>query len=268
MLRSASRKRRYGTSNSRQSCNRRWRCAWRQRPSAWRDNRKPPARHLVVVAAWHVTDPSRLAHAGTVQCEGVNAATRELSARKKDAHLLSIVHAVYDDDRRRGKAIRGRLHEQRWQRGCLIGHLDEFDRRFTQADAGMPAMIRFSGLRSLFRARRDETLGVVVINAGAQIVVAGADLVALRQRRIGAALELRAHRAPLFSARPSDSFLGAPSVSHRRGRSPRARPAIRRHALQDQRCIGPKKVIAEIGRSWSTGHENSFRKLVDLCVHR
>src|SRR6476661_5203337 len=69
------------------------------------------ARHFVVGAARHVTDPSRLAHAGTVQCEGVNTATYELTAREKDAHLLSIVHAVYDDDRRRRKAIRGRLHE-------------------------------------------------------------------------------------------------------------------------------------------------------------
>ena len=69
------------------------------------------ARHFIVVAARHVTDPSRLAHAGTVQCEGVNAATRKLTAHEKDAHLLGIVHAVYHHDRRRRTAIRGRLHE-------------------------------------------------------------------------------------------------------------------------------------------------------------
>src|SRR6185503_3562683 len=154
--------------------------------------------YFVIVAARHVADPSRLAHAGAVQCEGVDAATCELPAREKDAHLLGIVHAVQDDDRRRRTAIRGRLHEQRRQRGSLVGHLDEFDRRFAQADAGVPAMIGFFGLRSLFRARRDEALGVVVIDAGAQIVVAGGDLVALGHRRVGAALELRAHRAPLF----------------------------------------------------------------------
>src|SRR4029077_12896313 len=42
--------------------------------------------------------------------------------------------------------------------------------------------------------------------------------------------------------------------------------AIGRHALQDQRCIGPKKVIAEMVDPWSTGHEKSFRKLVDLLA--
>src|SRR5262245_3288190 len=131
----------------------------------------------------------------------------------------------------------------------------------------MPAMIGFSGMLSLFRARRDEAFGVVVIDAGAQIVVAGADLVALGQRRIGAALELRAHRAPLFVPRirialpHPEPFTNAIDLLERDH-------AIGRHALQDQGCIGPKKVIVEMIDPWSTGHEKSFRKLVDLFVHR
>src|SRR5262249_16907547 len=121
----------------------------------------------------------------------------------------------------------------------------------------MPTMIGFCALRSLFRARRDETLGVVVIDAGAQIVVAGADLVALGQRRIGAALELRTHRAPLFlpglrialpRPQPLTDAVDLLERDH----------TIGRHALQDQRCIGPKKVVAEMIDPWSTSHENSF----------
>src|SRR5262245_21933987 len=124
----------------------------------------------------------------------------------------------------------------------------------------MPAVIGFFGLRSLFRARRDETLGVVVIDAGAQIVVAGADLVPLGKRRIAAALELRAHRAPLLVpglrivlAHP-EPLTNTVDLFERDD-------AIRRHALQNQRCIGPKKVFFEMIDPWSTGHEKSFRQL-------
>ena len=90
--------------------------------------------------------------------------------------------------------------------GSLVGHLDEFDRRFAQADAGVPAMIGFFRLRSLFQALRDCSFHVVVIDTSARIVVAGGDLVALGHRRVGAALELRRHRAPLFPARPLGLF--------------------------------------------------------------
>src|SRR6185312_7364401 len=96
--------------------------------------------------------------------------------------------------------------------------------------------------------------------------VAGGDLVSLGHRRVAAALELRAHRAPLFlpdlrialvSAQPLADAVDLLERNH----------AIRRHALQDQRRIGPKKVIAEMIDPWSTAHAKSFRKLVDLCVH-
>jgi hypothetical protein len=123
-------------------------------------------------------------------------------------------------------------------------------------------MIGLFGLRSLFRARRDEALGVVVIDAGTQIVVAGADLVSLGHRRFAAALELRAHHAPLFlpglriALVPAQPLANAVDLLKRNH-------AIGRHALQDQRCVGPKKVISEMIDPWSTAHAKSFRKLVD-----
>ena len=131
----------------------------------------------------------------------------------------------------------------------------------------MPAMVGFFALRPFFRARRDEALGVIVINAGAQIVIAGGDLAALGQRRIGAALELRTHRAPFFApglriALPHPKTLTDAVDLVERDHT------IGRHALQDQGCIRPEKVIAEMIDPWSTGHEKSFRKLVDLSVRR
>src|SRR5262249_43518279 len=114
----------------------------------------------------------------------------------------------------------------------------------------MPAMIGFSGLRTLFRARRDETLGVIVIDASAQIVIAGGDLVVFGECCIGAAFELRAHCTPLFApglriGLPPPKLLADTVDLLERDH------AIGRHALQDQSYIGPKKVIAKMVDPWS-----------------
>ena len=79
-----------------------------------------------------------------------------------------------------------------------IGHLDELDIGMAQPDALVPDLVGVRALRLLLRARRDEALGVVVIDAGAQIIVAGGDLAALRQRRVALLLDLVAERAPFL----------------------------------------------------------------------
>ena len=40
-----------------------------------------------------------------------------------------------------------RLHEQRGQRGALVGHLDEFDVRVAQPDALVPDLVGVGALR-------------------------------------------------------------------------------------------------------------------------
>ena len=79
-----------------------------------------------------------------------------------------------------------------------IGHFDELDVRMAQPDALVPDLVGVRALRLLLRARIDEALGVVVIDAGAQIIVAGGDLVAFGQRLVAALLDLIAECAPFL----------------------------------------------------------------------
>jgi hypothetical protein len=113
-------------------------------------------------------------------------------------------------------------------------------------------MVGFFALRPFFRARRDEALGVIVINAGAQIVIAGADLVAPwpapHRRGSRAAHPSRA----TLRARPSDRFV-APGVSHRRGRSPRARPRHRAPCPSRSALHWTKESYRRNGRSMVHG---------------
>ena len=152
------------------------------------------------------------------------AAAGEFEAAEEDAHLLGVVHAVEHDHGRRGP-VAWRLHEQRGQGGALVGHLDELDVRMAQPDALVPDLVGVRALRLLLRARRDEALGVVVIDAGAQVIVAGGDLAALGQRLVAALLDLVAERAPFLE--PGLAAVGlalrARAAFRRRGPSPPAR---------------------------------------------
>jgi hypothetical protein len=67
-----------------------------------------------------------------------------------------------------------------------------------QPDALMPDCIGVRALRFLLRAGHDEAFGVVVIDSGAQVVVAGGDLVALGKRFVAALLDLITQRAPFL----------------------------------------------------------------------
>ncbi len=142
----------------------------------------------------------------------------------------------------------GGLHEQRGQGGAFVGHLDELDVRLAQLDARVPDLVGVRALRLLGRAGLDEALGVVVIDAGAQIIVAGGDLVAVRQRRVTALLDLVAKRAPLlepclaavgFALPRAQLLAGAIHLLERHD-------AVGRHALEDEGRVRPQKVIAEV----------------------
>src|SRR5262249_19795744 len=126
--------------------------------------------------------------------------------------------------------------EQGRQGGPFIGHLEELDIRTTQADALVPYLVGARSLRLLFRPRHDEAFGVVVVDAGAQEVVAGGHLVALRERRIATFLDQIADRAPFLEPRlcavrlalPRAQFFADPVYLLERD------DTIRRHTLQDQ----------------------------------
>ncbi len=182
------------------------------------------ARHLVVVAARHVAHAAHLAHAGAVEAERVEAAARELEPAEEDAHLLGVVHAV-DHDHRRARSRLARFHEQRRQGRALVGHFDELDVVMAQPDALVPHLVGVRALRLLLGPRLDEALGVIVVDACAQVVVARRDLVALGQGLVAAALD-HAHRARAIPpTRPcrDQPRLVAPAASRSSGRSPPAR---------------------------------------------
>ena len=93
----------------------------------------------------------------------------------------------------------------------------------------MPDFIGEGALRLFLRAGRDEALGVVVIDAGAQVVIAGGDLVILGERGVAALLDLIAQRAPFLEPGPAAirARSSAGAISRRRDRSLRARPRRR-----------------------------------------
>ena len=62
----------------------------------------------------------------------------------------------------------------------------------------MPDFVSVGALCFLFRSRLDEAFGVVVINAGAQVIVAGSYLVALGQRIVPRFLDLIGERVPFL----------------------------------------------------------------------
>ena len=159
-------------SNSRRSCSPRWRRASRRPRLGAPHSRRRRRRNLVVVAAVDAAHAQALALAGPVHGERVHAAAGEFEPGEKDAHLLGIVHAV-DDDHGRGGARDRRLHEQSRQSSAIVGRLDELDVGMPQPDAGMIAAIGLAAPFALLVARRVEALGVVVVVAGAQVVVAG-----------------------------------------------------------------------------------------------
>ena len=171
----------------------------------------------------------------------------KFEAAEEDAHLLGVIHAVDHDHGRLASRAR-RLHEQCRQRGAFVGHLDELDVRLAQPDALVPDLIGVRALRLLLRPGHDEALGIVVIDAGAQVIVAGGDLVALGERVVAALLDLVAERAPFLE----------PGLAAIRLVPARAQPlagaihllernhAIGRHALQNQGRVRPEKIIAEM----------------------
>src|SRR5436190_23008939 len=65
-------------------------------------------------------------------------------------------------------------------------------------DALMPDLVGVGALRARLGAGRDEALGVVVIDAGAEIIVPGGDLAAFGRGFVAALLDLIAERAPLL----------------------------------------------------------------------
>ena len=183
------------------------------------------------------------------------AAPREFEAAEEHAHLLRIVHAVEHDDRRLW-AVTRRLHEQRGERGALIRHLDEFDVGMAQPDALVPDLVGVRALGFLLGARRDETLGVVMIDAGADIIVAGGHLAASGQRRVALFFDLVAERAPLFEPRLATIRLALPRAQLLAGAIhllERYR-AVGRHALEDEGRVRPQKVVAEMVDPGAAGH--------------
>ncbi len=186
------------------------------------------AGHLVVEAARHVAHAPRLAHAGAVQAERVEAAAGEFEAAEEDAHLLGVVHAVEHDHGRRGAGASAPSSTAR--AGWCPRRAPRRTRRSDGA-AGCP------GARPCRRGRiarvfsglgRDEALGVVVIDAGAEVIVAGGDLAALGQRLVAALLDLIAERAPFLEPGLAAIRLRprARAAFRRRDPSP---PATRRH---------------------------------------
>jgi len=120
-------------------------------------------------------------------------------------------------------------------------------------------------LRLLFWARCDEALGVVMIDASAQVIVASGDLVALGECLVASFLDQVTDGAPLF-------FPGFAAIGFRRARAqPLASTvdllerdhAIGRHPLQDQSRIRPEKIIAEMIDPRSAVHRTLLCAVVD-----
>ena len=161
-----------------------------------------------------------------------------------------------------------RRHEQRRQRGALVGHLDELDVRMAQPDALVPDLVGVGALRLLLGAGRDEALGVVVVDAGAQIIVAGGDLAALGERVVAALLDLVAERAPFL-----EPGLAAVRLALARAQLLAAavdllqrHHAVGRHAFEDEGGVRPEEIVAEvIDPGTARGH--SFRAVVELVRH-
>jgi hypothetical protein len=205
------------------------------------------AGHLVVIAARHVAHPPHFAHAGAVHAERVEPPPRELEAAKEDAHLLGVVHAVEHDDGRRRAGGLG-LHQKRGQRGALVRHLDELDVRVAQANALVPDLVGVGALRLFLGAGRDEPLGVVVVDAGAEKIVAGGDLAVSGERLLAAPLDLIAECAPFLEpgfaavrlALAGAEFLAGAIHFFQRD------DAVGRHAFEDEGGVRPEKIIAEV----------------------
>src|ERR1700693_1151431 len=106
-------------------------------------------------------------------------------------------------------------------------------------DAGVIAAIGLAAPFALLIAGQDEALGVVIVIAGAQVIVAGGVLAALGVRRVGHLLDLRAERPPslapglrLMLPQPQ-ALAGAIHLLERHH-------AVGRHALDDEGRIRPQ----------------------------
>ena len=140
-----------------------------------------------------------------------------------------------------------------------------------QPDALVPDLVGVRALRLLLGPGRDEALGVVVVDAGAQVIVAGGDLAAFGQRVVAALLDQVAERAPFLEpglaavglALAGAQLLAARSISSSDD------DAIGRHALEDEGGVRPEEVVAEvIDPGAARGHSNSFRYYSDVMAER
>jgi hypothetical protein len=118
----------------------------------------------------------------------------------------------------------------------------------TEPDALVPDLVSMGALRALLWAGRDEALGVVVVDAGAEIIVTGGDVAALGECLVAALLDQIAKRAPFLEPglaaiglafAGAELFAGAIHLLQRDD-------AIGRHALEDEGGVRPEKVIGEV----------------------
>src|SRR5260370_29592306 len=114
-----------------------------------------------------------------------------------------------------------------------------------QPDAGMVATAGLAPPFALSSARQDGALGVVVVIAGAQIVVAGGVLAATAGRFVGPALDFPRERAPFFppglrlvlpQPQPLAGTIHLLQRNHARGCP----------ALDDEGCVRPQEGVAEV----------------------
>ena len=131
-------------------------------------------------------------------------------------------------------------------------------------------LVGMRALRLLLGPGLDEALGVVVVDAGAQIVVAGGDLVALGQRLVAAALDHVAERAPFLQP-----GLAAISLALSRAQLLAAAvdlaqrdDAIGRHALQDQRGVRPQKIVVEVVDPGAAIGHSGFLRVMTVFAKR
>src|SRR5213596_975448 len=82
---------------------------------------------FVVVARVDPAQPQRLALPRPVDRERIHPAPRELQAREEHAHLLAVVHAVEEDDRRSAALRALSLHEVRRQGLAFVRDFEELD---------------------------------------------------------------------------------------------------------------------------------------------
>src|SRR5690606_1066900 len=120
------------------------------------------ARHLVVRAAGDAVHAQALPLPRAVDREDVHAAARELETGEDDVHLLAVVHAIEDDERRRlaARALGGQPAGA--QRALFIGHVDAADLRIAPLEAGAPAAQGLAVDGHLLLAGLHEALGLVV----------------------------------------------------------------------------------------------------------